>query len=180
MYNGVPFWAESEATECPAMKSESSRTRVDSGKSESRFVIQKGSLVFAKEKVPPDLPVCHWRWRRDGRAHLNGRCAWLADGHHREIAILDVVTISARPFLHSLGGAGISHLRLKGDLGLDSLGGLRAHKIILLVEQVQFFKAPVEFKDNKDQQDHADDACHAAHVDGDVCHISILPLVPIN
>ena len=133
-------------------------------------------MLFAEEEFPPDFPFLHGRWERDGGAEFDGRRAGHAYGDNGQVAVLDVVSVGASPFLDGGGRVGVRDGGLQGELGLHSLCCLCAHKFSLLVEQVEFLQAAVELQHDKDKDDDADCHKHAAHVDGDGCHASILPL----
>ena len=117
---------------------------------------------------------------RDKGRDFHWRRAWLRDRHHRQVSILNVFTLGARPFFHGCGRACIGYLGLQGSLGLDGLGGLRVHEFILSVEQFKFFKAPVEFKDDERKDNDEKDSCDAAQIDWKVEHSLILIVLEVS
>jgi len=131
-------------------------------------------LVFTEEQIPPDLHVRHRGRRRDGRAQLDGRHPGLAERHNRQVALLNVVTVGARPLLNGFVGLGIRDPRLQRHLRLHSLRGLREHELMLFVQQVEFFEAAVELEHDEHQRDNPDDHRHASHVEREGRHASIL------
>ena len=100
-----------EARSCPAMKSESFSIVVESGNRVSLSATRMGSVVFfcmlnprgwllAEEQLVPHFPVLHGSGGGDRCAGFDGRRAGLADGDHRQVAILDIMAIDPRPLLH--------------------------------------------------------------------------------
>lgn len=130
--------------------------------------------MFAEEQFPPGLNVRHLGWRGDGRVEFDGRGAGLTDRHDWQIALLNVVTVGARPFLHRAIRSGKSQLRLQYGLGLHRLRGLLLHKFVLLVEQIHFLEAAVELEHDEHQRDDADDRCDTSRVERESRHASIL------
>src|SRR5688500_18863182 len=72
----------------------------------------KKRCLFTKEQAPPHFPVRDLRGDRSGRRGLSKRRSRLLDRDDRQIAILNIMPVGARPFLHSHVRARIGYLGL--------------------------------------------------------------------
>jgi len=108
------------------------------------------------------------------------RGARLPQRHNRQVTVLNIVTIRARPFLHRGRRAGIRDLGLQGELCLNGLGGLGLNDLILLIQYFEFFKSAVELKHDEDQRQDTDHRCHTTHVNWEIEHEPILIVIEFS
>src|SRR5512144_2102597 len=151
-YSGVPNCSARADRLKPLIVSVLCSMRVVSGKSWRRFSMAAWVLsacellrerpvgLFAKEKVPPDLPVCHRCWHWCGGGLLDWCRAGLCQGDDGLVLWLYHVSFGARPILHSLVGGGVGNLGLQGRLCLHGLRSLGSEGLGVLPKQVELLE----------------------------------------